>query len=134
MVLLRTLTFTPKKSNEILLIKILFLPAEIFSWLRFWHFPLLFKMLYMAKLSDNAFSFKQPQKSLACQFQMSLLLALDSSSVAVFVAFSRSVWKLCLKQLFCFSKLFLGWNCTKKMVAISFFSLSEFWACPISVL
>ena len=41
--------------------------------------PLLFKMLDMAKLSDNAFSFKCPQKSLAYHFQISSLLALDSS-------------------------------------------------------
>ena len=36
----------------------------------------MFKVLYMVKLSDNAFSVKQSQKSLACQ--MPLLLALDS--------------------------------------------------------
>ena len=33
----------------------------------------------MVNLSDNAFSVKLPLKSLVCHFQMSLLLALDSS-------------------------------------------------------
>ena len=71
---LRTLTFTPKESNETFQ-KFVFLPTEIIFCLRFCHFPLLFKMFYMVKLSDNAFSFKQSQKSLAYHFQRSLLLA-----------------------------------------------------------
>ena len=41
LVRLRTLTITPKKSNEIFL-KILFLPTGIFFLLRFCRFPLLF--------------------------------------------------------------------------------------------
>ena len=51
---------------------------------------MLFKMLYILKLSDSAFNLKEPQKSLAYHFQISLLLALDSS-----VSFERSFSKLC---------------------------------------
>ena len=68
----RVLTFTPKKGNEILL-KRVFLPTDIFSSIRFCHFSMVFKMLYMVKLSDNTFTVKQQQKSLECHLQMSLL-------------------------------------------------------------
>ena len=52
-----TLKFTGKKSNGIFL-KIYFPSTELLSCVRFYHFPQLFKMLYMVKLSDNAFSVK----------------------------------------------------------------------------
>ena len=64
----RTLRFTPKKSNEIFL-NIIFLQAEIFSCLTFCHLTLLSEILYMVKLSNNAISVRQPQKSLACNFK-----------------------------------------------------------------
>ena len=49
---LKTLTFTPKKSNEIFL-KFLFLSTEIFSCLRFCLFYLLFKVLYMVEFRSS---------------------------------------------------------------------------------
>ena len=52
-----TLKFTPKKSNGIFL-TIYFPSTELLSWVRFYHFPLLYKMLYIVKLSDNTFSVK----------------------------------------------------------------------------
>ena len=63
-----TLRFMSKKSSEIFF-NIIFLPAEFFSCLRFYHFTPLFRIMCMVKLSDNAISVKQPQKLLACRFK-----------------------------------------------------------------
>ena len=90
LVRLRTLTFQPKKSDEVFF-KIIFLTTEIFF---------LPKILYMVLLSDNAFSVKEPQKSLTCHFQMSLLLALDSS-----VSFTLSSSKFCSLFWTCLSQI-----------------------------
>ena len=89
----RTLRFMSKKSNEIFF-NIIFLPAEIFSCLRFYHFTLLFRTLCMVKLSDNAISVKQRQKLLACHFkyhccQLQLAVCLLNFCLANFVLYFK---------------------------------------------